>query len=378
MRVIKLTESDLKHVIRRVIQTEQDEENNPKMTTLSGLRAFSRGEISKDELYQIDDTIELIETRHPLAQSILTIKYEDYQELSNLINMSEDDLWFYRLLHSYDGYEFYSSYTVQEDFFQGYGIWDEIDEENRNKLKSIGEIIIPDKPFNIEDDGYKIQFNELLYELFEKEIDNILYDYEIEKNAEMNKTALSHVKSEFNEELSSVGIVITDDYDLNEFEITVADLYANALQWNFKTENAKEMLTSIIESVTKNAGGWYDMSYEFHDFDNFDVKSYNTMVGRNLDEIIDKLEEGTVSGISDYIKLRNNVLTKYKLDVWYDLPSDKSTKFKVIGFEPEELKVKLQILPKGDTHKMTKLNLSEEGFNNFLYQKSLFDFEDTY
>jgi hypothetical protein len=378
MRVIKLTESDLKHVIRRVIQTEQDEENNPKMTTLSGLRAFSRGEISKDELYQIDDTIELIETRHPLAQSILTIKYEDYQELSNLINMSEDDLWFYRLLHSYDGYEFYSSYTVQEDFFQGYGIWDEIDEENRNKLKSIGEIIIPDKPFNIEDDGYRIQFNELLYELFEKEIDNILYDYEIEKNAEMNKTALSHVKSEFNEELSSVGIVITDDYDLNEFEITVADLYANALQWNFKTENAKEMLTSIIESVTKNAGGWYDMSYEFHDFDNFDVKSYNTMVGRNLDEIIDKLEEGTVSGISDYIKLRNNVLTKYKLDVWYDLPSDKSTKFKVIGFEPEELKVKLQILPKGDTHKMTKLNLSEEGFNNFLYQKSLFDFEDTY
>jgi hypothetical protein len=378
MRVIKLTESDLKHVIRRVIQTEQDEENNPKMTTLSGLRAFSRGEISKDELYQIDDTIELIETRHPLAQSILTIKYEDYQELSNLINMSEDDLWFYRLLHSYDGYEFYSSYTVQEDFFQGYGIWDEIDEENRNKLKSIGEIIIPDKPFNIEDDGYKIQFNELLYELFEKEIDNILYDYEIEKNAEMNKTALSHVKSEFNEELSSVGIVITDDYDLNEFEITVADLYANALQWNFKTENAKEMLTSIIESVTKNAGGWYDMSYEFHDFDNFDVKSYNMMVERNLDEIIDKLEEGTVSGISDYIKLRNNVLTKYKLDVWHDLPSDKSTKFKVIGFEPEELKVKLQILPKGDTHKMTKLNLSEEGFNNFLYQKSLFDFEDTY
>ena len=56
MKVIKLTDSDLNHIIRRVIQTEQDTEEETDKNLVVGLRGYSKGRISKDDLYDIDDT----------------------------------------------------------------------------------------------------------------------------------------------------------------------------------------------------------------------------------------------------------------------------------------------------------------------------------
>lgn len=378
MKVIKLTESDLKHIIKRVIQTEQeDETQSDDPNTLLALRNFVRGKITKDDLYDIDDTIEEIDVREPLGQTILTIKFKDADEFGDEIGLYDNDLWFYKILFSYNGYEFMDSYQVKEDFLQGYGVWDDIDDENREKLKEIGEIIFPDRPFQLDSEEYRIQLNELLLELFDNEMDWILSDYQTEKDYEMNKTAKEAVKKEFNDVLESLGITIVDDYDLDEYEISIADLYSNALQSNLFNENAKEMLVNIIKKNSPNMGGWYENNYEYQDSDNFDSTSYNRTVGRYLDEIIEKLEDGSVSNITEYIKLRNNILKRYKQDQWYSLPSNPETNFKVYSFDPEELKVIVQVMPNGNTPIKT-ITLSEENFNNFLHQNSLFNFEDTY
>jgi hypothetical protein len=378
MKVIKLTESDLKHIIKRVIQTEQEDETQQEDTnTLLALRNFVRGKITKDDLYDIDDTIEDIDVREPLGQTILTIKFKDADEFGEEIGLGDNDLWFYKVLFSYDGYDFIDSYQVKDDFLQGYGVWDDIDDENREKLKEIGEIIFPDRPFQLDSEEYRIQLNELLLELFDNEMDWILSDYQTEKDYEMNKTAKEAVKKEFNDVLESLGITIVDDYDLDEYEISIADLYSNALQSNLFTENAKEMLVNIIKKNSPNMGGWYEDTYEYQDSNNFDSKSYNNTVGRYLDKIIEKLEDGSVSNITEYVELRNSILKRYKQDQWYSLPSNPETKFKVYSFEPEELKVIVQVMPNGNTPIKT-ISLSEENFNNFLHQNSLFDFEDTY
>ena len=378
MKVIKLTESDLKHIIKRVIQTEQeDETQSDDPNTLLALRNFVRGKITVNDLYDIDDTIEEIDVREPLGQTILTIKFKDADEFGDEIGLYDNDLWFYKILFSYNGYDFMDSYQVKDDFLQGYGVWDDIDDENREKLKEIGEIIFPVRPFQLDSEEYRIQLNELLLELFDNEMDWILSDYQTEKDYEMNKTAKEAVKKEFNDVLESLGITIVDDYDLDEYEVSIADLYSNALQSNLFNENAKEMLVNIIKKNSPNMGGWYENNYEYQDPDNFDSKSYNRTVGRYLDEIIEKLEDGSVSNITEYIKLRNNILKRYKQDQWYSLPSNPETKFKVYSFDPEELKVIVQVMPNGNTPIKT-ITLSEENFNNFLHQNSLFDFEDTY
>lgn len=378
MKVIKLTESDLKHIIKRVIQTEQeDETQSHDPNTLLALRNFVRGKITANDLYDIDNTIEEIDVREPLGQTILTIKFEDADEFGDEIGLGESDLWFYKLLFSYNGYDFMDSYQVKDDFLQGYGVWDDIDEDNVEKLKEIGEILIPDKEFDLGSEEYRIQFNELLLELFDSEMDWIMSDFQTEKDYEMNKTAREVVKKEFNDVLESLGITIVDDYDLDEYEISIADLYSNALQSNLFTENAKEMLVNIIKKNSPNMGGWYEDTYEYQNPDNFDSKSYNRTVGKHLDEIIEKLEDGGVNEINKYVELRNSILKRYKQGQWYDLPSNPKTKFKVYSFDPEELKVIVQVLPE-DGPSVKGIKFSEENFNNFLHQNSLFNFEDTY
>ena len=48
---------------------EQDTEEEEDKNLVVGLRNFSKGRISKDDLYNIDDTIYDIDTKSPLGQS---------------------------------------------------------------------------------------------------------------------------------------------------------------------------------------------------------------------------------------------------------------------------------------------------------------------
>ena len=69
MKVIKLTESELNRIIKRVLQTEQESEEEPDTNLVVGLRNFSKGRISKDDLYRLDDSIDYIDVKEPLMLS---------------------------------------------------------------------------------------------------------------------------------------------------------------------------------------------------------------------------------------------------------------------------------------------------------------------
>jgi uncharacterized protein YxeA len=384
MKVIKLTESDLNRIVRRVIQNEQDTEEEPKKeldtNVVLGLRNFSRGRITKDELYSIDDTIYDIYQKTPLGQSIITVRFEDEKELLDDIGMDEQDVWFMRLLNSYDGYDFMDSWTVRNDFEEGYIIYWDLNEENSEKLKLIAETILPGEEYilNNPDDDYKIKLSKLLLELFDDEMDWILGDYAAEVNHEMNTVAKGVVKEEFTDKLASLGINL--NYDMDEVEATVAELYMGAIQHNLFTSNCKEITAGLISAALgNNVGGWYENSYEFRDDAYFDRKSFNDTVGRQLDKIIEKLEETSdeVYTIKDFVEFRNRVLSKYKLKSWYQTPKDKNIMFIIQGFDQNQMKVELHVKEKG-VDSIKAVDLDEEQFNNFLSQNSLFSLEDMY
>jgi hypothetical protein len=379
MKVIKLTESDLNHIIRRVIQTEQDTEKEEDKNLVVGLRNFSKGRISTDELYNIDNTIDYIQTKEPLGQSIITIKFEDDKEFLEEIDMDESDVWFMQAINSYNGYDFQDSYQIEQDFKEGYNVYYELNDENKETLKDIASTILPEKEFNLESEEYRQELSEMLLDLFPNEIDYILGDFQSEKEHEMNTVAKKAIEDEFNKPLEENGINL--NYNMDEVEITLADLYLGALQLNLFNSNAKEIVTKIINKSFGGStpGGWYEKIYEFQDEQYFDSVSFNNEVTRQFEKIIEKLDEKSDEEytIQDFVEFRNRVVSKYKLKTWYETPKDDNIIFQIESFNPGNMSVKLIVKTK-DTGLFKKLELEEEEFNNFLYQNTLFNLDDMY
>jgi hypothetical protein len=380
MKVIKLTESELSHIIRRVIQTEQDTEDTEKKEStnlIMTLRNFAKGKISVDDLYELDDKIYDIDVNNPLGQSIITFRFDDEKEFLESIGLDEQDIWFYQALFGYNGYDFQDSYQIEEDFKEGYNVYYDLNEENKEQLKSIAGVILPEKEYDIENDEYRMELSRLLLDLFPTEIGWILSDYEVEKEHEMNTVAKMSIKKEFDEPLENDGI--TFNYNQDEVSISVANLLMNSLKLGLWNETAEESIIRIIqETIGSNPGGWYENSYEYQDDDYFDGVSFNREVNRRFSDIVEKLEEENEDfyTVKDYVDFKNRITSKYKTKTWYEVPKNKNILFYIESISFPNMSVNLNIKDK-ENGLFKKLELSEENFTNFLYQYSLDGLENS-
>lgn len=380
MRVIKLTESDLIRLVKKVILTEQTDEVENDGNTLLALRNFSKGKITTNDLFDMDTTIDDIRVRNPLGQSLITIKLGEKEKFLEEIGLSTDDAWFRDVvMSSYgNGFEFTDSYTMNDDFNEGYIFEYDLNEENTQTLKGIAGRLISNEEVNLDDDEYRKKLHGLMLDIFPKEIDYIINDYSIEKDNEMNQVAKESIKGEFDDKLDEMGIDLS--YDMDEATITLADLFSEALQLNLFNSSAQEMVTKIISNkLGSDVGGWYENNYEYRDESKFDKESFNRTVENQFEKIIDKMDEDSESEytIKDYIEFRARVLNKFKMKTWYETPKDKDIIFSIKDFEPENMSIILTVKDIG-TQVLKDIKLDEENFKQFLYQPSLFKLEDMY
>ena len=380
MRVIKLTESDLIRLVKKVILTEQTDEVENDGNTLLALRNFSKGKITTNDLFDMDETIDDIRVRNPLGQSLITIKLGEKEKFLEEIGLSTDDAWFRDvIMSSYgNGFEFTDSYSMNDEFNEGYIFEYDLNEENTQTLKGIAGRLISNEKVNLDDDEYRKKLHGLMLDIFPREIDYIISDYSIEKDNEMNQVAKESIKSEFDDKLDEMGIDLS--YDMDEATITLADLFSEALQLNLFNSSAQEMVTKIISNkLGSDVGGWYENNYEYRDQSKFDTESFNRTVENQFEKIIEKMDEDSDSEytIKDYIEFRARVLNKFKMKTWYETPKDKDIIFSIKDFEPENMSIILTVKDRG-TQVLKDIKLDEENFKQFLYQPSLFKLEDMY
>lgn len=346
---------------------------------IKALRKFSRGLIDSRELEDSDDSIYRVKPGDPLGQSTIIINFDNDEKFFKSLDISEDDQWFLNGINSrYNSYEFMDSYQVEEDFKSGYIIFNdrELNTENIEKLKEIAELVLPGEEFDLKDEQYSIKLSNTLLTLFNDEIDSILGDYQSEKNYEMLTTARKSIEDEINNFLESIGFQLDRDYD------RIATTPGNLVMWSVRLNLPKidliSLFNQIVEEVgTGRVGGWYENYYEYQNIENFDLVSFNNSVERQFDQILETLEEDEESGgekIKEFLGFRNRIIKKFTLNEWYVLPSDKKVSFRVEGFDREDMKVIIQI--KKEYKGFRKLELSEENFNNLLYNLPLFDLFD--
>ena len=338
---------------------------------IKALRNFAKGKIDGRDLENSDESILEVKTRDPRGQSIIVINFFDDDAFFKALNLHEDDIWFLNVIDSYySGYEFMDSYNIRSDFEEGYAPYGHFSEENNKKLKEIASIIISGEEFN-DSDEYRSKLSKLLDSLFEKEINSILSDYHSEKETEMMTTARASVHSELNSFLEKIGFEIKNPY--HEIKTTAANL----IMWSSRLDLYNVDLISLFNQIvefegTHGIGGWQENSYDFQDDKNFDSESFNRQVGRELDSILEKLEDN--SSVKEFLEFRERIISKFKLNTWHILPKDKKVHFRIEGFDRDNMKVIVRIshVTKG----YRNIKLSEENFNNLLYQPELFDLED--
>jgi len=333
------------------------------------LREFTKGKINSRELEESDDSILQVKPSDPLGQSTIVVDFGDDEKFFKNFDVSEDDTWFMNAISSsYSDYEFIDSYTVEEDWKEGYIVFGDLNDENKEKLQQIAELILPSKEFDLNSDEYRQELSATLLDLFERETDNILSDYFVEKNREMSVTARDSIEKEINDVLESAGFTLKRRYD--EITTTAANLVMWSTRLGINKTDVISLFNQIVENNGGSIGGWAEDQYEYQDYENFDSDSFNREVERQFDSILEKIEDDGTQ-INEFIDLRKRILSKYKMNTWFELPKDKSIKFKIKNFDRDDMKI-IVLLNKQFKSEKT-LSLTEEQFNYLLYQPELFD-----
>lgn len=342
--------------------------------TFAALRNYAKGKIDAHQLIDADKLFDSIKEdyRNP-AESIIRIDFKHKEDLLRTLGLSDDDIYFYlSVTNPYESYDFIDSYYAQEEFKDGYGVYNYLDEENINTLSQISRAILP-KKVDFADTEYLQELSSVLLQNFKQETEDIIYDYADEKNGQMNREAYKVVEKELQDYIDSLGFEVTN----SGLRISVGELINLYLMNNAIHVPLKKLLENLFES-DKQYFGWNDDIYEYANDNDFDSVSFNKYAGRILNNILDRIvdageEEGV--DINDFLAMTARIEKKFKTGEWYILPKDttKQTRFKVEGFEFPNMKISVS-LQKG--LKQKTVLLSEQNFYNLLYQPSLFSLDE--
>jgi hypothetical protein len=336
------------------------------------LKDYVKGKIDKGELEDSDSEIYHVrEDKSNRGQSVIKLGFND-KKFWEKVGLHEDDVWFMKMINSYySDYEFMDSYSVKEDFTNGYTIFYELNDDNIEKLKRISRYIFP-KKFDLENEEFRSKFAEKLLSSFKSETQDILDDYQSEKNREMSHVAQKSIQKELNDYFNEFGFTYIPD---DEFTTTVANLMMWYIRENAIHEPITDLLPKIFSSSKMSIGGWQENSYEYQDSKEFDSVSFNNYVERKLDEIIERIEDGADSDfdVKDYVGMVDRISKKIEVGKWHNLPKKKDVRFYIENFEmnPNKVVVKLS-----RALKQRELKLTEENFYHLLYQPTLFNLEE--
>jgi len=344
---------------------------------IKNLREFTRGKIDRYDLQNSDESIS-VRPSNPLGMSEIIIDFEQDKDFFSLLDLSDDDVWFEGMVNSpYNDYDFMDYRQMVDDFMEGYH-FNYFNEENIERLRTISDMILPEKEFDLTSDDFTLPFANLLYELYESEFSDIIEDFTYKKNSEMQRVAQDSIDKDIESFLEDIGFEMYTKYD--QISTTAANLLMWAARLGIKKANATTLVSEIINANDSRhrLGGWADDQYSFQDDKYFDSEGFNNYAENKLDEIIESLEEEMEQGglsVGKFLTFKNNITSKFKPDRWYKLPKDPNINFKIDGFDREDMRV--IVLITHPTKGTKKLKLTEENFYNLLYHLELFDRFDT-
>ena len=347
------------------------------MDTFIALRNYAKGKITDRELEGSDKMIYTIEHESGGPGNCRVVIGDERKDiLSDLDLLSDDDVWFYSVINnSYSDYQFNDYDSTREGFLDGYGFYGWLDESNIEKLEKISKYIHP-KKINFKGRNYNdfSDFSHSLENQFRDETNSMIESYAIYNNEAMTRAMRAEMEHDFSKFFKDNGeFTYEDGYSYNKITITVNNLIVLYVTTGLLQYNIRQLLNHYFENKKNSFGGWYEDAYGIDPSEYFNGDSFNRDIDWQLDKIIDLLEDENSGEFSEMV---NRIIGDFDLGEWYVLPKDKDVKFRVDGFVNEK-PFKIRVGLRKD-FKFKTLRLSEENFNNLLYQPTLFDMSEIY
>ena len=144
-------------------------------------------------------------------------------------------------------------------------------------------------------------------------------------------------------------------------------------------DNAAEFFIKVIEKSgnPSNIGNWEELRYTGNV--EIDSERFNNNVSRQLDDIIETIEED--ENINEFVKMSKRISSKFDVGYgkWSPLPKNKKIMYNITGFDRDgnKIDVRLRKIYK-DSYQFRDLKLTEQNFYYLLFQPTLFKFDEIY
>jgi hypothetical protein len=340
------------------------------------LRRYIKGVISSRTFENSDNMIYSIgeDFENRLNSKIHLENNEGDDGFLDIIDLSDDEIWFYNTIKSRH-FEFidYSRYEYGDDSFLAV-IYDRIDEEGRNMIKKISKFFFPEKEIDDYSEKDFVKLEDRITDSFGRYYNDIEYYYISKINELANEIAEDDVDKQLNVFFKENGFdyessteIVTTPRKLLEIYSTVGDV----------NSSLSDVLAKYFKLNLSNSHiGWSDYyEYEYQADARIDSNEFNEKVKNELGNIIDKLEDDP--DYREYINLIDRIKKKYKFGNMYQAPY--GLYFKIMDINPGTKKLTVH-LQKIDTEKNTKQNkvhqFSEEDFYKFINNPEIFSIFD--
>jgi hypothetical protein len=341
----------------------------PPSNIYQALKKIQMGvEMTEYELNRMDDLVSGFRfNKSQPSKSMVKLKFDSDEDFFKLFDLGDGDIWFLKNLFSYYGnYDmgFYHSDMAYQDWKEGYLVY-EIVGEAREKLFELVSYFIPGVE-EINDETAE-QISKLLTDTFPRQTENIIDDYQSEKEQCMSRTAKESVNNELKDPFMNYGVI--EKYMFSTYVTTV-----NVLLGLFKTFDMKDStLYELFRKMghEKSVGPFEEYMYEYGCND-FDSESFNSTALREIKEMIEDVESSDrFSNLDEFKNVTYNIRKRFEFKKWYKTPKDKNVSFSIINVDPKTNKINIIAGKQYEGQKKRSLTLDE--FNSFLYNLELFE-----
>jgi transposase-like protein len=321
--------------------------------------------VSSNEMEGADDLVYKFNynEKNP-GKSTIKLRFDEISDYVKLFQVEEEDVYYVDRLFSYYGDTYdYVDYNIAADDWHGGYFFGWFSDENKGKLKQILKYISPDLILLDDDDKKEVAAQKLM-EMFEGKIENILEEYVDLENGCRHDDAKKQIKDEICEIFQNYGLINIDCF--RTYYTTVGLLLSMFKISQDPTKDIKGVLTDI--GHTFNTGGWDEYRYEIQ-CDDFDEERLNIVIGEELDEILEELEESDkYVDILEYSNIYDRVISKYPTNT--RSKTSYGREFFIREIDPETNRIHMDVFTKTG---VARRSYTEEEFNNFLVSPELFE-----